>query len=125
MKIKTADLSGDNLEWAVALCESYIFHGRVDAHLYYVHAHNKGGLFTPAFSSDWALGGPIVERERINFEQIPSDEVDWKAWMYPINEWNTFSGIQYGPTQLVAAMRCYVQSKLGDEIEIPDEIINA
>lgn len=27
---------------------------------------------------------------------------------------------QYGETQLIAIARCYVQHKLGDEIEIPD-----
>ena len=27
-----------------------------------------------------------------------------------------------GPTPLIAAMRCYVASKLGDEIEIPTEL---
>jgi len=27
-----------------------------------------------------------------------------------------------GPTPLIAAMRCYVASKLGDEVEIPQEL---
>jgi hypothetical protein len=27
-----------------------------------------------------------------------------------------------GPTPLIAAMRCYVASKLGDEIDIPEEL---
>jgi hypothetical protein len=29
---------------------------------------------------------------------------------------------EVGPTPLVAAMRCYVASKLGDEVEVPDEL---
>jgi hypothetical protein len=28
----------------------------------------------------------------------------------------------HGPTPLIAAMRCYVQSKLGDEVEAPEEL---
>lgn len=28
-----------------------------------------------------------------------------------------------GPTPLIAAMRCYVASKLGDEVDIPEELI--
>jgi hypothetical protein len=28
----------------------------------------------------------------------------------------------YGPTPLIAAMRCYVASKLGDEVELPEEL---
>lgn len=27
-----------------------------------------------------------------------------------------------GPTTLIAAMRCYVASKLGDEVEVPEEL---
>jgi hypothetical protein len=29
----------------------------------------------------------------------------------------------YGHTPLIAAMRCYVASKLGDEVEIPQELL--
>jgi hypothetical protein len=29
---------------------------------------------------------------------------------------------EHGPTPLIAAMRCFVASKLGDEIEIPKEL---
>ena len=32
---------------------------------------------------------------------------------------------QHGPTPLIAAMRCYVTSKLGDEVEIPKDLLNA
>lgn len=28
-----------------------------------------------------------------------------------------------GPTPLIAAMRCFVASRLGDEIEIPEELL--
>jgi hypothetical protein len=27
-----------------------------------------------------------------------------------------------GPTQLVSAMRCYVGSKLGNEVDVPEEL---
>jgi hypothetical protein len=29
----------------------------------------------------------------------------------------------FGPTPLIAVMRCYVALKLGDEVEIPEELI--
>jgi hypothetical protein len=29
-----------------------------------------------------------------------------------------------GPTPLIAAMRCYVASVLGDEVEVPDSLTN-
>ena len=28
-----------------------------------------------------------------------------------------------GPTPLIAAMRCYVASKLGDDVDIPEELL--
>ena len=28
-----------------------------------------------------------------------------------------------GPTPLIAAMRCYVASKLGDEVDVPEELV--
>jgi hypothetical protein len=40
-------------------------------------------------------------------------------------EWNAGWGCinrSSGPTPLIAAMRCYVASKLGDEIEIPENL---
>lgn len=33
--------------------------------------------------------------------------------------------LTHGPTALIAAMRCYVASKLGEEVEIPDELTGA
>jgi len=64
-------------------------------------------------SGDWMQGGPIIERERIDV--LYEHDLRWIAVPQ--------KGIEsYGPTPLIAAMRCYVASKLGDEVEIPDEL---
>jgi hypothetical protein len=76
-------------------------------------------FFNP--STDWEKGGPIIERERIdvNSKINAGDDID---------EWRAVKGIgaktkaRYGPTPLIAAMRCYVASKLGNEVEIPEEL---
>ena len=71
----------------------------------------------PAYSTNWAQAGPIIERESI---QLTPDEFHnmWCAFMT-----NEGVGYEYwGPTPLVAAMRCFVASRLGDEIEIPEEL---
>jgi hypothetical protein len=69
--------------------------------------------YTP--STDWAQGGPIIEREKIQ-----------PAYCRAITEWRaehySNPAIQYGTTPLIAAMRCYVASKMGDEVEIPKEV---
>ncbi len=73
------------------------------------------------FSSDWAQGGPIIDREgtfRILGPKVKGT-ADYVARMPDgINDWHE----QYGRTALVAAMRCFVASRLGDEVEIPEEM---
>lgn len=81
-------------------------------------------------STDWSQGGPINEREidcirkRSKAEEAdlahPNPNFKFKAEIFAnINGY--FCG--HGPTPLIAAMRCYVASKLGDEIEIPIDLL--
>jgi hypothetical protein len=65
-------------------------------------------------STDWSQGGPIIEREGVSLEYSAQPE-KWCACIMADQE-------VYGPTALIAAMRCYVASKLGDEVEVPDEL---
>ena len=118
MKIKTSELRGAALDWAVAKCERIEF-------TYEDHPHHE--MFDMHFSTDWAQGGPIIEREKLTV--APSDQksyVGQEAWTaYRIETLFTDQGdreYQTGSTPLIAAMRCYVASKLGDEVEIPEEL---
>jgi Protein of unknown function (DUF2591) len=104
MKVKTNELSGAALDWAVAKCEGVIYHGP---------AWTK-------YSTDWAQGGPIIEREGINLDNYAKNP-KWSAWT-PAPDRESGEAQAYGPTPLIAAMRCYVASKLGDEVEIPEEL---
>src|SRR5687768_11566243 len=70
-------------------------------------------------STNWADGGPIIEREKIKLEPIHA--LKGGAFRF----WNA-KALAYvldmeGETALIAAMRCYVASKLGEEV--PDESI--
>jgi len=117
--IKTNELTGAALDWAVAKCES-LFLGE---DLFGLKPIIAAPVFLQKFkpSSDWSQGGPIIERERISTAYEPSmiydDTCRWKA-ISAISDNEHF----YGPTLMIAAMRCYVASKLGDEIEIPEEL---
>jgi mannose-1-phosphate guanylyltransferase len=62
----------------------------------------------------WELCGPILEEHNITVERW-DEEHEWKA-----DQAEAF--VQYGGTYLEAAMRCYVASKLGDEVDIPEEL---
>jgi len=107
--MKTSELTGAALDWVVAKCEGH------DAHFYNgVVRTTMRGVFGSecSYSTDWAQGGPIIERERINLE--PFSNINGEQWSAD-GEWDS-------PTPLIAAMRCYVASKLGDEVEIPEEL---
>jgi len=108
--MKTNELQGKVLDWAVAQCEKYegCFPIYRDGELWGMFIHN----FSP--STDWTKGGPIIEREGI--ELFRNNEKNYWFTSKARNQ------IGVGPTPLVAAMRAYVASKLGDEIELPKEL---
>ena len=110
--MKTSELTGKALNWAVAKCEGhnvFIKHAPVQV-MYTPKGKRSWYIYTP--STNWAQGGPIIERERINLE--PFKNINGEQWSSD-GEWDS-------PTPLIAAMRCYVASKLGDTVEIPEEL---
>jgi len=111
--VKTSDLSGGALDWAVAKCENQSEHPLVYSRWRFDYVVNGEHYY----STDWAQGGPIIEREAITVsEGSPVIGLEWMACD------RSSSHIQHGPSYLIAAMRCYVASKLGDEVEIPEEL---
>ena len=140
MKIKTSTLTGAALDWAVVKCKNKL-----------PLSCGNWEQTWPKYSTDWAQGGPIIEREDISVirckdESIPDAKGFWRGKYEP--RWAAVSGDRHsreeiygsqgdnwgssykvdedavvGPTALTAAMRCYVACKLGDEVEIPDELL--
>lgn len=122
MKVKTSELTGAALAWAV-----FVLEGRASdmtqARNAFELCKQRGGvvrghkpLFAPHLN--WDQGGPIIEREGIaTWKPFDADRGMWKAH-YSLTQCE-----QYGPTPLIAAMRCYVMSKLGDEADVPDELM--
>lgn len=118
MKIKVSELIGPALDWAVAKCERgndfrfsiYAGNGRIWV------ATEEG--FTLSYSTDWAQGGPIIQREEISWSRDNEPSYIWAAWTpAPLRDESEAFG--YGNTQLIAACRCYVASILGDEVDVP------
>lgn len=112
MKTKTSELTGAALDWAVAKCEKQVPSKTTGEPFLYEHR-----LYLQDFipSTDWAQGGPIIEREKICPDFLLNGQ--WLA----VSRTTEKQG--YGPTPLIAAMRCFVASRLGDEIEVPEELI--
>ena len=74
------------------------------------------GVYAPYCpTTDWEQGGPIIERESITVTDAISRDGEWSAgfviWMPDHDDW------KHGPTPLVAAMRAYVASKIGDTVK--------
>ena len=116
MKIKVSEAPNHVIDWAVAKCEGAVSDDVDDFCL------SVAGEF--AYTTDWSLGGPIIEREFHAFDYMQSkDRVC--AIIKRKDMRNGGYDFGYGPTILVAAMRCYVMSKMGDEIDVPDELLQA
>ena len=124
MKIKTSELIGPALDWAVAVREEKpIRHdpmgfGRTANGGYWVWpgvpVMRIGKEYSP--STDWAQGGPIIERERIWVKERFTDVWDASKRIRWDTRWR-------GTTYLIAAMRCYVASRMSDEVDVPEELL--
>lgn len=122
MKVKTSELTGAALDWAVVSIECAlpapfksfpaVLNGTVRIFRPDIGAHSEP--ISP--STNWSQGGPIIEREWIDLHCV-NDSL-WEA------ECPAVGGLamQNGPTPLIAAMRCYCSAKLGDEVDVPDEL---
>ena len=124
--MRTAELIGAALDWAVAKCawepDRVFLYGEPVKHVRVAnrpdisHEYNLSIYYTP--STDWEQGGPIIERECMDILCLAGGDDGWQADKYLHTE--KVEG--FGPTPLIAAMRCYVASKLGDNIDIPEEL---
>lgn len=112
--ISTGALIGPALDWAVAKAINAPF-------------------TTGPFSTDWALGGPILESHGVGYfrngKRVYAD--DAKRW-----EANRIVNLDdapilrhgyraLGPTPLVAGLRCLVRSKLGETVDVPANLVEA
>jgi len=103
--MKTNKLTGAALDWAVAKCEGNTGNFGID------------GYFP---STNWSQGGPIIEREELTLSYSPYDHVFYgrtRPWCAEKK-----GRMEYGPTPLIAAMRCYVANKLGDDVDLPKDL---
>lgn len=150
--MKTSELTGTALDWVVAKCDEghdcYIttygpLFGSGETGIAIVGK----GRWRP--STYWAQGGPLIEREGISIIRCEDyhgmdskgfcNNVRIPVWGATNGQQGTFTFLEgehydpqyeipqqdviYGPTPLIAAMRCYVASKLGDEVDVPEELL--
>lgn len=151
IKVKTADLIGPALDWAVAhavkawetahelfptMTLDPTFSG-VEARPYPRGEYGTMLLtcvlvprnpfrqdpqsFCP--STDWSQGGPLIEKYRIELRE--SGKANWWADKSMLREGvpdqNDWCG--HGPSALIAACRAIVAAKLGDSVDVPEELV--
>ena len=113
--IQTKDLIGAALDWLVAKCEG---------EEYLAESTTNGiGMEFPStrYSTDWAQGGPIIEREAHNLFKH-NGGTEWCCACNVQRDGYVAIVTADGPTPLIAAMRCFVASKLGTTVEVPEEL---
>ena len=122
-KIKVAEATPLQLDWLITsieepkACEYGVADWREQR-----NRTVKYGEYVYRWSSSWMQGGPIIEREKLgicHYNESDGWEVpNWAAWRTDIDDRQTVMG----ETALIAAMRCYVASKLGDVVDVPEEL---
>ena len=131
--MKTSELYGAALDWAVAKCEGVsVLVESCDNGLSYFTmcaVENVEGLqdcydYRP--STDWAQGGPIMVREDIIYRKYHKPDSPAHGTFYAMVHRDSGAIVLWrkdraslGPTPLIAAMRCYVACKLDNQIELP------
>jgi hypothetical protein len=150
--IKVSNATGPALDWLVAKCEGY-FSVHDDPAYWESPPGTKhflamrGPMHHPVgwtqASTDWAHAGPIIEREGITTAYCSGDlgeprsywvaTAEQQGWDYgygPYHEQQEDKSAQFyksevvvGPTPLIAAMRCFCISKLGDTADVPDALL--
>ena len=123
--MKVAELSGAMLDYLVARASGHLFRsgcldglkeirtndgaqlllGYLAIDEMYQNFYTDAEMYSP--SVNWSQGGPIIEREEIQL--VP--RANGEQWAAGIDQCVTG-----GDTVLIAAMRCYVASKFGDEV---------
>lgn len=151
MLIKTSELTGPALNYMAARADNLALEWRrLRIGVTVIETKEtraQPGWYSP--STDWVVGGPIIERESISIIRIEDESVSdakgfWQGKYKPV--WGAVIGIRHsddeshngydeprgavyevtaedvvtGPTPLIAAMRCYVASHLGDEVDVPE-----
>lgn len=133
MKINTSELEGAALDWAVAQSVGnknvYILDGGV---VYDEFIEQHGDYFPADYSpsTDWSQLGPLLEQTHCypnRYMDECSDVVESRRFFVVTEIVDTVSVstniLAEGPTPLIAACRAIVASKLGDTVDVPEELV--
>jgi Protein of unknown function (DUF2591) len=122
MLIKTSELIGKALNWAVAKCLPNT--GLSSTHYWTSTPDGDDDFLIPERSTDWNHGGPILQQLMLDGMLLEAVDLHYRdrmpAFKTTLTRWND---VYRGETPLIATMRCYVASKMGNEVDIPKELL--
>ena len=143
MKIKTSELTGLGLVYALAKAKGWLLHkdATLDGHHmrgWFISGHHPDPNhwcpidITPARLNDLAK---ILDEEEIDLRTHRLAEftergteilrkVGWIAFVSPSAFWMKPRFHQEAKTPLLAVQRCLVEMKLGDEVDVPEELLS-
>lgn len=122
IEVKTADLTGRALDYAVAMSEGATNLRFDTVSCWWFTLNGRDRVLSNGWSeklnycpsTDWRYGGPLIEQHKI--ESYPHGALEcWAA--------RCGGHLRYGPTPLIAAMRCLVAAQLGDTVQVPQELL--
>lgn len=117
MKVKTAELRGVQLDYAVAKAIGQKLTDEdfdKQTGVLWFESEHEWRIWTP--STDWSQCGPLIEAEDIEFKWVSDATLEAHSYLHDPH-------YGYGLTHQEAACRLIVASKLGDEVDIPDELM--
>jgi len=131
VEVKTSDLVGAALNWAVAKAEGWQVevtpigyksgpstgHRRkATGYRLWMASDVQPNECSP--STDWSQGGPLIDKFilELKFYQHELPETSWRG-----NAENSWSE---GPTPLIAACRAIVASVFGETVSVPKELLS-
>jgi hypothetical protein len=118
--MNTSELTDNALDWAV---EVALVVGRVSSREQAVSiASSRNKVFNVGYSTNWASGGPIIEMMMASGLQLKATYRNEPGLQCAASLDQPY-GFHFGATALIAALRCFVASELGDEVDVPEELM--
>lgn len=134
IEVRTSDLVGKALDWAVAQVESRTWHntdgefGQATGWLVDVAIGAGDGVWIRlrdwSPSTDWNKGGPLIEKHGVALSAPYTLDPTWDAYLYSDDGAGDFEA-ESCSTPLIAVCRVIVAAKLGDVVRVPAELVTA
>ena len=120
--IKVSEATLIQLDWLVAVCLGGTNFWRDTVATYWIEIDGKDRALSSKWSevqsfhptTNWGTIGEIIYRERISITSPTIGE-----WWARDSSGRNCRG---GTNPLIAACRCYVASKMGETVEVPEEL---